>query len=224
MLLMNAIRRCCELSATAEFSATRAERRFLSAQRGGTRPPSMISGTTPSQAFDSYSRLIQRLTQIFENVVDVFDADAQPNHFRSDSHLSLLFWRQLPVRSRCRMTGERLGIAHVDHALEQLEGVEGLSASLIAALHTESQQRTEVGAEIAVRHGIERIVGKPDIVHPCNHGMGAKKFRHLAGVFNMALHAESQCLNPLQKQKAVKRRQGSTRISLANGTAARNEC
>ena len=72
--------------------------------------------------------LLQRLTEILENVVDVLDAHAEPNHLRRDANLRLLLRRELPVRSGRRMTRQRLGIAHIHHALEQAERIEALPA------------------------------------------------------------------------------------------------
>src|SRR5580692_12782724 len=122
------------------------------------------------------------------------------------------------------MARQRLGIAHVHHPLEEAERVEAFPATLITALHAEGQQRTEVGAQVSMGHRIEGIVGKPDIVHPINHGMSAEKFRDLARVLDVALHPQSQRLNALQEQKPVKRRQRGSSISLAYRSAARDEC
>ena len=71
----------------------------------------MISGMTyppVSPAFSSpdssRSGLVQRLRQIFKNVVDVLDAHAEPNHLGRDANFLLFFGRQLPVRCRGWMT------------------------------------------------------------------------------------------------------------------------
>src|ERR1035441_8247934 len=88
----------------------------------------------------SCSGLVQSLGQIRNNVVDVLDAHAQPNHLGSYANFFLLFGRELPVRSRRRMTRQRLGISHVDHSLKQTEGVETLPASLVSTFHSEGEQ------------------------------------------------------------------------------------
>src|ERR1700761_9046792 len=121
------------------------------------------------------------------------------------------------------MTGQGLGIAHVYHPLEKAKCVETLSPALISALHAKGQQRTKVVAQVAVRHGIERVVREADVVDPLDHRMSAQKLRHLAGVLYMPLHTKRHGLNPLQKQKAVKRRKCGSGVALANGSTARDE-
>jgi hypothetical protein len=48
----------------------------------------------------------ERLVEIDEDVVDVFDADAQPDHLRPHAGLCELGRRHLPVRGRGRMAGQ----------------------------------------------------------------------------------------------------------------------
>ncbi len=74
-----------------------------------------------------------------------------------------------------------------------------------------------------MRHRIERIVRKSDVVHPIDHGMIAQEFRYFARVLHVALHAKGQRLNPLQEQKAVKRRQRGAGVALTHGPAARDK-
>jgi hypothetical protein len=78
-------------------------------------------------------RLIQGLRQIFEDVVDVLDADAQANHLRGDADAGLFFGGELAVGGGGGVAGEGFGVAHVDHALEEPEAVEAFSSGLEAA-------------------------------------------------------------------------------------------
>jgi len=64
------------------------------------------------------SCFVECLGEVSENVVDVFDAHAESNHFWCDAHLLLFFGRQLPVSGGRGMARERLGVAHIHHALE----------------------------------------------------------------------------------------------------------
>jgi hypothetical protein len=71
----------------------------------------------------SRSRWSERLIEIGDDVVDVLDADAEPDHLRPHAGLGCSSRRHLPMRRRGRMAGERLGVAHIDQPLEQLERV-----------------------------------------------------------------------------------------------------
>src|SRR5580658_68191 len=109
MLLTNAILTHSALA--AQVSTDPACRFFLLAQRGGIRPPSMITGIrVPYNLLMSRlyvaSRLclVQRLSQIVQNVVDVLDAHAKANHFRGHSHFGLFFRSELSVRCRRGVT------------------------------------------------------------------------------------------------------------------------
>src|ERR1700722_3544973 len=73
-----------------------------------------------------------------------------------------------------------------------------------------------------MRHRIERIVRKANIINPLDRRMIAQKLRHLARVLNVALDAEGQGLNSLQKQKTVERRQRGPSISLTDCATARD--
>ena len=102
----------------------------------------------------------QRLIEIGDDVVDMLDADAEPDHFRPHAGLALLLGRHLPMRGRGRMAGERLGVAHIDQPLEQLERVVEALAGVKPAGDAEGQQRTGAAAEIFVRQRVIGIVGE----------------------------------------------------------------
>jgi len=55
----------------------------------------------------------KRLVEIGEDVVDVLDANTEPDGFRSDARETLLRRGHLPVRGRGRVTGQRFRIAQV---------------------------------------------------------------------------------------------------------------
>src|SRR5580704_11376606 len=53
----------------------------------------------------------ERLIDVGDDVVDVFDADAQAYGLWSDAGQTLFLGRHLPVRRGCRMTGQGLRVA-----------------------------------------------------------------------------------------------------------------
>src|SRR5215469_4798790 len=143
MLLTSPISIIERLSLTVSAETTLEER--ASVQWRGTRLPSNINGMkSPLPPFcdpgtrDS-SRFFQRLSQVVDDVVDVLDAHAEAKHLGSNTGFQLFVGRQLTVSRRCRMTCQRLRIAHIDHAFEQTQSVETLLPRFEAALHPESE-------------------------------------------------------------------------------------
>src|SRR5271156_4914295 len=77
--------------------------------------------------------LSERLIKISNDVVDMLDADAEPDGLRPHARRDLLLRRHLAMGRRGRMAGERLGVADIDQAFDQLEGVVELRSGLVAA-------------------------------------------------------------------------------------------
>ena len=57
---------------------------------------------------------VKGLVQVFKNVFDVLDPDAESNHLRQHSGALLLFARHLAMGRRCGMASQRFGIAQID--------------------------------------------------------------------------------------------------------------
>src|SRR5947208_11634566 len=114
-----------------------------------TKPPEPI----PTNSF-SFCRALQGLIEIGEDIVDVLDSHTQANHLRGHPDFLLLFGRQLPVRGRCRVTYQGLGIAHVDHSLKEPKSIEALRARLEPAFHSNYPQRAPSIYQISLRHCI----------------------------------------------------------------------
>src|SRR5215470_3991861 len=124
---------------------------------------------------------IQRLVDIVDDVVDMLDADAQPDHLRPDAGLTLLVRRHLPVRRRSRMAGERLGVAHVHETLDQLERVVEPLTGREAATDTECQKRAGPAAEILGCEGVMGTLWKAGIVDPVDARVVTQELGHAAG-------------------------------------------
>jgi hypothetical protein len=64
-----------------------------------------------------------RRALIGQQVVDVLDADRQAHHVFAHAGLGQFLGRQLAVRGGGRVAGQRLGVADVDQAGEQLQRI-----------------------------------------------------------------------------------------------------
>src|SRR5580704_13240873 len=129
----------------------------------------------------------ERLIEIRDDVVDMLDADGEPDHFRPHAGFLLLLCRHLPVRGRGRMAGERFGIAHVDQTLEQLERVVKRLAGFEPTDDAESEQRTSPAVEIFLRQCVIGIVGEAGIVDPGDTRIRAQELGDAAPIVDMAL-------------------------------------
>ena len=96
----------------------------------------------------------KRLVEVFDDIADMFDADAEPNHFRPDAGFGLLLCRHLPMRRRGGVAGERFGIADVDQSLDQAQRVIEVLAGLHPTLDAEGHQRCRLAGQILLGHGV----------------------------------------------------------------------
>src|SRR5262249_53963915 len=131
----------------------------------------------------------ERLVEIRDDVVDVLDADGEPDHFRPHAGFLLLLRRHLPVRGRSRVASERFGVAHIDQTLEQLERIVKRLAGLEPADDAEGEQRTGAAVRIFLRQRVIGIVGEAGIVHPSDARIRTQEFGDPARILHMTLDA-----------------------------------
>src|SRR5437660_3921788 len=65
----------------------------------------------------------ERLVEVGDDVIRVFDADAEPDHLGAHTRLALLGRRHLPMCGGGRVAGQRFGVAQIHEALDEREGV-----------------------------------------------------------------------------------------------------
>ena len=99
------------------------------------------------------------------------------------------------------MAGERLGVAHIDQPLEQLERVVERLSSFQPAGYPESQQRAGAAAEIFLRQRVIGIVGEAGIIDPGDARIAAQEFGDAARILDVALDTQRHGLDALQQQE-----------------------
>src|SRR5271154_2355863 len=118
-----------------------------------------------SSRLGSLSRLVpagcrgccgQRLIEIFEYVLNVLDADTEPDCFRADASSTLLLRSHLPMGGRSGMAAQRAGVADVYQSLDKLERIVERLGGLKAASAAKGEQRGRPPAEILAR---ECVIG-----------------------------------------------------------------
>src|SRR5205823_3180889 len=132
----------------------------------------------------------KRLIEILDDVIDVLDADAEPDHLGADASFALLFRRHLAVGRRSRMTGKRLGIAHVNQTFDEVERVVTFDAGVKTSTNAERQERASPASEIFLRKPVIWAVRKPDVVDPLDPRIAAKKLGDAFGVFHVTLYTQ----------------------------------
>src|SRR5437879_4715027 len=84
------------------------------------------------------------------------------------------------------MTGQRLGITHIDEPFDEPERVVELLACLEAPLETEGQQRAGTAAEVFLRERVIGAFGEARVVDPVNPVIGAQTLGDASGVLEVS--------------------------------------
>ena len=113
--------------------------------RAARRP---VAARSCGKSCSCHSHLRQGLVQIGQQIVDVLDTDRQAHGFLAHAGLLQLFGIELAVGGGRRVRGQRLGVADVDQAREQLQRVLEARAGLAAALHAKREQAGRLAAQV----------------------------------------------------------------------------
>ena len=110
----------------------------------------------------------QRLIQIPQNVVEVFEADREADHVGLDTGGALLRGAQLLVRGRGWMDHQAAGVADVGQVRKQLGVVDQLTARFVSALDAEAKYRAGALGQILLCEVVILAAGEAGIVDPGN--------------------------------------------------------
>lgn len=171
------------------------------------------------------SDLSKSLIEILKNVVDVFDTDGQPDQFRRQSRVTLLFFAELRVTCARWMERKALGIAHVGEMRKEAEFFDEPLASRLASLNPENDHAPEPVAQHTASRGMGGIVGQPRIADPRHFRVLLEMIGDLQRIGAVPLHAQRQGFQPLQDHPRIVRgamqaprfRRGTSRIRVMNG-------
>ena len=122
---------------------------------------------------------------------------------------------ELLVRGGGGVDDQRLGVADVGQQGEQLDGVDELLARFEAALDAEGDQRALAVGHVLLGAVVVLAGLEAGVVDPLDAGVRFEMLGHGEGVLGVALHAQVQRLEALQKQEGVERREGGAGIAQA---------
>jgi len=162
------------------------------------------------------------LIEVGEDVVDVFDADAEANHFRGHAGFLLLGRAHLPMRGGGGMASERFGVAEIDEAFEELEGVVEFFGSFKSALDAEGENRAGATVEIFLGELVVRGIGGAGVIDPGDASVVGEEFGDAAAIFHVTFDAERDGLDALQEQEGAERGKSGASGAEVNAAAARD--
>ncbi len=115
-----------------------------------------LAGASPAALGRAGLDRFERLIEIGDDVVGIFQSDRQPHHLRPGAGSDLLLVGELAVRGRGRMDDEAARVADIREMTEQLDVADQRHAGIIAALEPESEHRARAlwGCSAWRAHGI----------------------------------------------------------------------
>src|ERR1700726_172313 len=111
------------------------------------------------------SRPLQRLLQILDQIVAMFEAGGEPDKSFADAEFGARIRRQPLVRGGGRMGDEALGVAEIVGNPRDFERIETPERTRLAALDLESDQRRS-GAHLLFHQCGLRMIGAAGIDQP----------------------------------------------------------
>jgi len=118
------------------------------------------------------------------------------------------------------VASERLGIADVYQARDELERILEARTGVNAALHAKSQEARSLAAEVLVNERLARVIRQAGVVDPGGFRMFLQEFGHFQRVFAMSIHTQAQRFQPLQDQEGVERRNARAHIAQRHSAGA----
>src|SRR2546421_7810089 len=148
---------------------------------------------------------LQRLIDVPENIIERFESDRQPDHFRRNTGGTLLFFVELAMRGRRRMNDQRLGIADIGQMRQELDRLDESHAGRGASFDAKSKDASRTSREVALRQRLVAISLQQRVADPVDTGMRSEMPSDGQCRLTVAWHAQVQRLDPLQQQERAKR-------------------
>ena len=153
----------------------------------------------------------------------MFDTDGQPDQFRRQSRVTLLFFAELRVTCARWMERKALGIAHVGEMRKEAEFFDEPLASRLASLNPENDHAPEPVAQHTASRGMGGIVGQPRVADPRHFRVLLEMIGDLQRIGAVPLHAQRQGFQPLQDHPRIVRRNAGPKIPQGDQPHPRDE-
>src|SRR5580698_470709 len=100
---------------------------------------------------------LQRLIDVPEDIIERFQSDRQPYHFRCNTGGALLFFVELAMRRRRWMNNQCLGIADIGQMRQELDRLDKSHAGRGASFDAKSKDASRTSWEVALRQCLVAI-------------------------------------------------------------------
>ena len=145
------------------------------------------------------------LIEVGEDIVDVLDADAEPDHAGGDAGATLFLCRHLAMSGGSRMAGQRFGVAKIDETRDEIESVVESDSRFHASLNFKGNEGAGLAAEIFLRERIPGAISEAGEIDPFDRGMVAEELCDAFCVLRVTFHAKRDGFDALEEQKRTHR-------------------
>jgi len=128
------------------------------------------------------SNLIQCLSEVFDDVVDMLSTDAQANGGRCDVLLGQFLRRELRVGGGVGVNHQALHIGHVSQQREDLQGIDELPGFFLTALYLEGEDRAAAVGIVFLVEGVVRMALEGGMMDGSHLRVLAEEVDHLQGI------------------------------------------
>lgn len=147
--------------------------------------------------------MLERLTNVRLDILNILQANGQPDIVLGHPHRFLFRTRQLLMRRGRGMDHQALGVPDIGEVRQQFDGVDEFLARLQSALDPKTNQSAKTVLEIFFGHRMAGIVLQPRIGHPTDVGMAFEETSHFEGVDGMLALAQLECFQSLQELECI---------------------
>src|ERR1700691_1973023 len=160
--------------------------------------------------------------EVGEYVVDMFEADRQPDIAFRNAGRELVFHRELRMRGRCRMNGKAACVADIGDMVKKLQPGDEPSSGIAAAGELKSDQSAVFAVEIFIGARARRAALNRGMNDPRHVPVLAEIGDDAIGVLDMPFDAQRQGLDALQREESIERREHRAEIAEQRGPRFQN--
>ena len=143
------------------------------------------------------------LVEIPLDVIQILNADGEPDHIGFDAGGRLLFGAQLLMGGRSRMDDQATGVADVGQVREELEAVDKLAAGIVTALDAKAEHGAGALGQVLLGQCVIGTGLEARVLHPFDEAVPFEEFGDGLCVGHVAIHARAESFDALNEEERV---------------------